>query len=368
MAPRVPGMHNAATSWVGDGGDHRGDNAGTASVVDVSILVTVRDEERVIRQTVAAMRAQRFDGTAEYLFIDGGSKDRTKAILEEIASFDDCVRVLDNSRGDQASGLNVGLRHARGEFLVQMDAHTYYGSDYVFEGVKRLRGPQVDWVSGPVVPHGIDPWSRRVAMALASPLGYGGSAKWAASVKREITLDTGVFGGVWRRSTLERHGGWDEGWPVNHDSELAARVLKSGGRIVCLPELAARYIPRDSLSGLLRQYRRYGYYRAKTARRHAESLRRSAVLPPGLVLTLAVSCLPTRLGRLSRRGVLLYALCLTGAAAREARPGQRLDAALLPAVLATMHIAWGAGFLAGCLRFGRPLSALARLAGLRGQR
>jgi hypothetical protein len=35
----------------------------------------------------------------------------------------------------------------------------------------------------------------------------------------------------------------------------------------------------------------------------------------------------------------------------------------LPAIFATMHLAWGIGFYAGCARFGPPLRALRRLAG-----
>jgi hypothetical protein len=37
----------------------------------------------------------------------------------------------------------------------------------------------------------------------------------------------------------------------------------------------------------------------------------------------------------------------------------------LPAVFAMMHFSWGLGFLRGCLAFGPPLAALARIAGLR---
>ena len=45
--------------------------------VDISVLVPVLNEERHIRATVAAMQAQRFDGTIELLFADGGSEDGT---------------------------------------------------------------------------------------------------------------------------------------------------------------------------------------------------------------------------------------------------------------------------------------------------
>jgi hypothetical protein len=38
------------------------------------------------------------------------------------------------------------------------------------------------------------------------------------------------------------------------------------------------------------------------------------------------------------------------------------DVVSLPAVFGAMHLAWGFGFLFGCLRFGPPVRALANLA------
>jgi len=41
--------------------------------VDVSVLIPVLNEERHLEDAVESMLDQSFDGTAEYLFIDGGS-------------------------------------------------------------------------------------------------------------------------------------------------------------------------------------------------------------------------------------------------------------------------------------------------------
>jgi succinoglycan biosynthesis protein ExoA len=328
--------------------------------VDVSVVVPVLDEEGCIRETAAAMRGQRFDGTIELLLVDGGSRDGTRAILEQVAGEDERVRVLDNPGRTTPSALNVGLRAARGEFVARMDAHAYYPPDYVANGVERLRRGDVAWVSGPAVPRARGLWSGLVSLALGSWLGAGGSRKWGGD--SEIEIDTGVFAGVWRRSTLERLGGWDEGWPANQDSELAARVLAGGERIVCLPQMAADYLPRDTLAGLARQYFRYGYYRAKTSRRHPHSMRRSHLLAPALTLILAASAAaPRPLRGLARSALAGYALTLALAGATTAVRHRRPDAAALPIVLAVMHISWGAGFLTGCTRFGPPLKALTRL-------
>ena len=143
------------------------------------MLVPVYNEERHIRETVAAMQAQRFDGQVELLFADGGrSEDSTREILLELAASDPRIRVLDNPRRRTASGLNVCLREARGEFVARMDAHTYYADRYLAAGVERLRRGDTEWVSGPAVPRPVGPISRAVGAALASWLGRGGSRKW----------------------------------------------------------------------------------------------------------------------------------------------------------------------------------------------
>jgi succinoglycan biosynthesis protein ExoA len=341
--------------------------------VDVSVLTPVRNEERRLDATLAAMRGQRFDGELEFLFMDGRSEDATRALLEEVAARDARFRILDNPERHTASGLNIGLRHARGTYVARMDAHTEYPPDYLARGVERLRRGDVEWVSGPQVPRGHGTWSRRVALALGTRLATGGSNRWQADLAGrggepvEIELETGVFTGIWRRETLERHGGWDEAWPINQDSELAARLRAQGGRIVCLPEMGAVYAPRDSLPALARQYGRYGMYRAKTARRHPESLRRAHLLMPALAVAGGLALTgPGPLRRPARAALGAYALTV-GATSARAAGGRPTDALALPAVFAVMHGAWGLGFLAGAVRFGPPLEGLARAAGLAGR-
>ena len=167
-----------------------------------------------------------------------------------------------------------------------------------------------------------------------------------------------------RRSS--EYGGWDDGWPVNQDSELAARFFERGSRIVCMPELGALYTPRDSLKSLGKQYWRYGFYRAKTSRYHPASMRRSAVFPPALVIALLGAVLaPRPLKQACRAAVLTWAAAVIVASTPTARRDGPAEGAGLAAVFATMHLSWGAGFLRGCTSFGPPLAALARIVGLR---
>jgi glycosyltransferase involved in cell wall biosynthesis len=339
--------------------------ASAADRVDVSVLVPVLNEERHIRETVAAMQGQRFDGAIELLFADGRSTDRTREILLELAALDSRIRVLDNPRRGTASGLNVCLREARGEFVARMDAHTFYSDRYLAAGVERLRRGDTEWVSGPMIPRPVGPVSRAVALAVGSWLGRGSSRKWShdPADAQERDLDTGVFCGVWRRARVLEAGGWDERWPINQDSEMAARFLERGARLVSLPEMAGHYVPRDSLPRLVRQYYRYGFYRARTFQRHPLSMRRSHLLPPALALSLMAAVAGPRPSRGASRAALgLYATVVAATAVKAAtRKGARREGALLLAVVPAMHLGWGFGTLAGMTRFGPPIAALARL-------
>ncbi len=343
----------------------------SAAQVSVSVLVPVLNEGDGVSDVIAAMQSQRYPaGEIEFIFADGRSEDDTRAQLEQAAAEDPRIRVLENPRRGTASGLNVCLAAARGEYIARMDAHTVYPPEYLALGVERLRRGGAAWVAGPQVPEGVGAVGKAVAAALASLLGRGGSRKWEGAQDEgaapEYDLDTGVFCGVWRRDDLLRMGGFDEQWPRNQDSELAARFLREGRRIVCLASMGASYRPRESLGALWRQYRLYGVYRAKTARRHPTSLRRSAVLPPLLVLdAAAIAVAPRSLRRAAYLGMVAYAGALVAAAVPGFWRGKRETAVLVPVTLATMHTAHGVGFLEGVARWGLPWAALLRIAGLR---
>jgi succinoglycan biosynthesis protein ExoA len=331
--------------------------------IEVSVLIPVLNEEAELEQAARAMLAQELDGLAEFIFIDGGSVDASQRILADLAATDPRIRVLANPAQRTPQALNIGLRAARGEFVARMDAHTIYPPRYLASGIARLRRDDVVWVSGPQLAIGTNPGSRRVARALSASLGKGG-ARYRDALETEHEVDSG-FTGAWRRDTLTRYGGWDEEWLNDQDLELAARIRKDGGRIVCIPEMAAEYVPRDTLRRLARQYRTYGRYRVKTAQRHPETLRSSQLLPPSVTGAAALSLIGPnrRLRNLSRLAFASYLGLLIAAAARaEGAPSERIA---LPAVWATMHLSYGIGFAAGCIRDGFPARAVAAcLAGL----
>jgi succinoglycan biosynthesis protein ExoA len=314
---------------------------------EVSVLVPVLNGMRHLEESTRAMAAQRGPSCIEFLMIDGGSTDGSREFLERLTRGDPRFRLLDNPGRTTPRALNIGLAAARGEFIARMDAHTCYPEDYLMRGLERLRRGDVEHVSGPPVPVGTDTWSRRIGVALRTSLGTGRAD--FRDVRRERAVFSG-FAGVWHADRLRALGGWDEGWPVNQDVELAARLRAAGGRAVSVPAMAAYYRPQHSLAALARQYARYGYYRAKSAVHHPASRRPAHTLCPAVVIGTVAAVAPGPWRRPARAGLVAYSTAVAITSMRVSLPAA--DRLALPPVFVTMHFAWGAGYLSGWTRYG----------------
>ena len=92
----------------------------------LSVVVPLLNEEEVIRLTherISEMLGKLQDIDLEIVYVDDGSKDRSPALLSEIAASDPRVCVLSLSRnfGHQPA-VTAGLRHASGDVVAVIDA------------------------------------------------------------------------------------------------------------------------------------------------------------------------------------------------------------------------------------------------------
>lgn len=98
---------------------------GKKSLELLSIVVPCFNEEATIPiffKTVERIRGQ-IQADIEYCFVDDGSKDGTLAILRALRQKSDVVHYISFSRNfGKEAALYAGLRHARGDYVVFMDA------------------------------------------------------------------------------------------------------------------------------------------------------------------------------------------------------------------------------------------------------
>ena len=317
-----------------------GAHAVAGAAPPVSIVVPARDEEAMLPAALASALAQDYEGEIEIVVADGsdgpGMADAVRAGFPQ-------VRLVANPDGGIAAGLNRALAAAVHDVIVRCDARCVLPPDHVRRCVATLERTGAACVGGLQRPVGTGPFSRAVAMAMTSPLGSGGARYRMGGPGGPA--DT-VFLGAWRRETLDALRGFDETLERNEDYELSWRLREQGGTVWLDPALIIHYRPRESIAALAAQYFQYGRWKAVMLRRHPRSLRARQLAAPALVLGLAGSAALAAAGMAPAAAVLpaVWLATLAGGAAAEGWKRRDPAALLMPAALAAMHLAWGAGF------------------------
>src|SRR6266568_2407296 len=88
-------------------GDANYENEGEARLI--SVVIPCYQEERFITGCLASVRSFTLPTgwDMEILVVDGGSRDATRQLVQDFARQDGRVRLLENPRRAQSSGLNI---------------------------------------------------------------------------------------------------------------------------------------------------------------------------------------------------------------------------------------------------------------------
>jgi len=320
-----------------------------ADLPGVSVVVPVLDEERHLAGAVERLLGQDYAGALEVVLALGPSSDRTDQIAADLACTDPRVRLVHNPSGRTPAGLNTAIAAASYDVIVRIDGHALVPVDYVATAVEVLTRTGADNVGGIMAAEGETSFEKAVAIAMRSPLGVGAASFHTGG---EEGPQPTVYLGAFRRSALERVGGYDESMVRAQDWEMNYRIRQSGGLIWFTPRMPVTYRPRPTLRALARQYFGYGRWRREVVRRHPDTVSARYLAAPVALLGVVVG---TAAGLLSIGGPawlalgwlapIGYALLVTFGGLWISRGSPVAIRLRVPAVLATMHGCWGLGFL-----------------------
>jgi glycosyltransferase involved in cell wall biosynthesis len=326
----------------------------TSSLPPVSVIMTALNEEQHLPDAVASVFAQDYPGPLELVVAVGPSHDQTRSVAEHLAASDPRMKVVDNPTGRTPAGLNraIAAIDPGSTVIVRTDGHASLPPGYVREAVEVLLRTGAANVGGMMIPEGVTPFERAVARAMTKPIGLG-SARFHTGGE-EGPADT-VYLGVFRRSVLEKTGGFDEYFARAQDWELNHRIRQLGEVVWFDPRLQVRYRPRSDLNRLAHQFRGSGAWRWQVVRVHPSTVTLRYLAAPVATAVIAASGLVLLVD-----GLLVHSVAVAAAALLapigytavvlfgSAATGEGLDPDArrwYPLVLATIHLSWGSGFL-----------------------
>jgi hypothetical protein len=258
-----------------------------------------------------------------------------------LAAADSRVVLVDNPTGRTANGLNAAIAKSKFPIITRIDGHSEITPTYLSDATSLLNKTGAVNVGGIMAAVGKTKFEKAVATAMRSPLGVGSSRFHTGGGAGPS--DT-VYLGTFRKSALLEAGGYDERFTRAQDWELNFRLRKNGGVIWFDPSLVVTYRPRSTIKALAKQYFQYGTWRRAVSRSHKGSVNLRYLAPP---IALAINIFSVIMGLvISPIFLFPFATYLLLILIGSLILGRSLiEKLILPTVLFTMHMVWGAGYL-----------------------
>lgn len=222
--------------------------------IEISIIIPCRNEEKFIETCINSALA--FDmlksKTFEILVIDGMSTDKTRHIVETISSKYDTVKLIDNPGIIQVVGLNKGIKSAKGNYILRLDAHSSYPSNYLTLMYETSSNVEADNVGGVVISKLSNyNYQAYLVQALTThPFGVGNSEFRLQG--KAAYVDTVPYG-FFRKETFIKYGYYDERLERNEDYEFNRRIIHYGGKVYMNPQIQVSYYNQTKLYNFIKK-------------------------------------------------------------------------------------------------------------------
>ncbi|MEZ6139247.1 MAG: glycosyltransferase family 2 protein [Zavarzinella sp.] len=272
----------------------------------ITVIVPVYNEQAHLNETLAGLANQTLPVSEyEVLLIDGGSTDQTLKIAAEFQQHFACLQILHNPKRYSSSARNIGVRHAKGEYLLIVDGHcAVKNPSYLQNVIQAFDRSGADCLGRPQPLETAHPTSfqKAVSVARQSWLGHNPDSAIYSSKEQFVAADNVAV--AYHKSVFEKIGFFDERFDACEDVDFNVRARKAGLTCYFTPEIALDYKPRATPKGLIYQMMRYGQGRARLGKKDPSSITLPSLVPPFLVLWLAGTAVAAVL---SQTGLLVFA-------------------------------------------------------------
>ena len=317
----------------------------------VSVIIPVFNEEKYIENCIKSLLNQTFPKEQmEWLFLDGNSSDLTVSIIETFEEqYPALIHIINNPNRTQAYAMNIGIREAKGKYIVRLDAHADYDEQYIYECVKLLDTGMYENVGGIAETCARTKFGKTVALMMSSKFGVGNS-QFRTSEKGGL-VDTVPFG-AFRKDHLLNIGGFDERLDRNEDNEINYRIRKNGGKVYLSPTIKFKYYCRDTLGGILKMAFQNGKWTIIASKLCPGSMSIRHLIPLLFVLSL-ITLVPLSFVSAWFGSILLFELVLYCSLLLifSLKTNSNIETVMkLVLLFPAFHIAYGCGSLCGILK------------------
>ncbi|MBI9059638.1 MAG: glycosyltransferase family 2 protein [Labilibaculum sp.] len=323
---------------------------------NVSVICPTYNEEKYISNCIESVLAQDYPKEKiEIIFVDGGSNDRTRELIEGYQKKHDNIKLLDNSEKIVPYAMNKGIKEANGDIIIRIDAHSSYPKNYVKILVDNLIKLNADNVGAVCLTQVLNKTNKALAIkeVLSHRFGVGNSL-FRTGVDNIQEADTVPFG-CFRKDVFSRFGYYDERLARNQDIELNKRIKSGGGKIFLIPDTTCTYYARENYKALAKNNYQNGLWNILTVfyTKNFKSLSIRHFIPLAFILSILVPILFVTIDILFvGLGLLSLSFYLIVMSIISIRVSISKELNFLNVLIAfiTLHFSYGIGSLMGLIK------------------
>lgn len=221
----------------------------------ITVIIVARNEENYIEGLLKSLYNQTLDkDNYEIIFVDGMSEDNTVNIVNRfIHSYPNRMKLLKNNKKTLPPGWNMGIKAAKGNYILRIDGHTLITEDFLEQYINLIqKQPNVDCVGGIIESKGLGFQGEINEFIYSHPFGVGNSKFRTTKKVWEGFVDTVPYG-AYKRSVFEKVGYFNEKLRRNEDIEFHKRMKNLGMEFYMSTSIKSTYYVRSTLKGLIQK-------------------------------------------------------------------------------------------------------------------
>ena len=218
----------------------------------ISVVIPAYNKEEVIVKTInSVINLDYPKDKLEIIVVDDGSTDKTYRIANQFEN--ENLKVFTKENKGKSNTLNFGIKIAKGDLVLCLDADTFVEKDLLKKAIKHFSDPEVGAVLSTLKPFKNESFFEKIQI-----IEYN-----LASFIRKIlslidSLPAAPACSIYRRNFFKKYGYFEEG-NLTEDFEMALRVHSKNYKIKYILDSTAYTEVPKKFKGLARQRIRWYY-------------------------------------------------------------------------------------------------------------
>jgi len=224
---------------------------------DLSVVICTYNRAELLRLALETLLRQQPAGlTYEVVVVDNNSTLETRAVVDEVARHNSCVRYVRETRQGNAYARNTGVACARAPIVAFLDDDVTVHDKWLEIILRAFKETNADFVGGKVLPRWEETppsWLDTANWAPIAALDYG-DLPFAITSKNPLCLLTANI--AFKKELFSKHGEFSTAVQRTGDSigsledhEFLTRLLRAGVTGAYVPELIVdAYVGRERMT------------------------------------------------------------------------------------------------------------------------